>query len=82
MHECLRVFYDRLINGKDRIWLCDVIAEMLEKHFKERFGKVFAGFSHSEIKKGDTSPSILKYLVAGDFMIPGADPAQVISCIK
>lgn len=76
VHECLRVFYDRLINDKDRLWLCDIISEMLEKHFKERFGKVFSGFSHSEIKKGDTSPSILKYLMAGDFMIPGADPAQ------
>nr|AML30857.1 axonemal inner arm dynein heavy chain 1 [Marsilea vestita] len=75
VHECLRVFYDRLINDKDRTWLCDLIAEMLEKHFKERFVKVFAGFSHSEVKKGDVGPSMLKYLVAGDFMIPGAEPA-------
>lgn len=77
VHECLRIFYDRLINDKDRMWLCETLAEMLEKHFKERFGKVFSSFSHSEIKKGDASPGILKYLVAGDFMIPGADPAQV-----
>ncbi|KAH7442335.1 hypothetical protein KP509_03G083100 [Ceratopteris richardii] len=76
MHECLRVFYDRLINDKDRMWLCELLVEMLEKHFKERFGKVFSSFSHSEIKKGDASPGILKYLVAGDFMVPGADPAQ------
>lgn len=50
---------------------------MLEKHFRERFGKVYATFSHSEIKKGDISPAILTYVMAGDFMIPGADPALV-----
>ncbi|BFI29560.1 dynein axonemal heavy chain [Marchantia polymorpha subsp. ruderalis] len=73
-HECLRVFYDRLINDKDRLWFCELLAEQLEKHFRERFGKVYGTFSHSEVKKGDISPAILQYVMAGDFMIPGADP--------
>ncbi|KAL2633853.1 hypothetical protein R1flu_005332 [Riccia fluitans] len=73
-HECLRVFHDRLINDHDRLWFCELLAEQLEKHFRERFGKVYATFSHSEVKKGDISPAILQYVMAGDFMIPGAEP--------
>lgn len=76
-NECLRVFYDRLINDSDRDWFCNLLAEMLEKYFKERFGKVFTSFLSSEVKKGDQSPTNLKYLMAGDFMIPGAEPAIV-----
>ncbi|EFJ27757.1 hypothetical protein SELMODRAFT_94851 [Selaginella moellendorffii] len=75
-NECLRIFYDRLINDKDRDWFCELLAEMFEKHYKERYGKVFASFTHSEIKKGDSSPGNMKYFMAGDFMVPGADPAQ------
>eukprot|EP00898_Chlorokybus_atmophyticus_P008353 jgi/Chlat1/8519/Chrsp80S07812 len=72
-HECLRVFHDRLINDEDRAWFCSLISTMTEKHFKERFGKVFAGLGG----KGDIKPSeALKYLMAGDYMIPGAEPSQ------
>ncbi|KAL3693679.1 hypothetical protein R1sor_007330 [Riccia sorocarpa] len=77
-HECLRVFYDRLINDHDRLWFCQLLAEQVEKHFRDRFGKVYATFSHSEVKKGDISPAILQYVMAGDFMIPGAEPMVVI----
>lgn len=78
-NECLRVFYDRLISDQDRLWFCGMMGEVLEKQFKERFGKVFAGFSHSEVKKGEITPILLQYLMAGDFMIPGAEPALVRS---
>ena len=76
-NECLRVFYDRLINDQDRLWFCNLVGEMLEKHFKERFGKVYGGFTHSEVKKGDITPALLQYSMAGDFMVPGAEPTLV-----
>jgi dynein heavy chain len=61
------------------MWFCNQLAETMEKHFRERFGKVYATFTHSEIKKGDVTPVILSYVMAGDFMVPGADPALVFS---
>ncbi|XP_073385492.1 uncharacterized protein [Physcomitrium patens] len=74
-NECLRVFYDRLINDSDRMWFCNLVGDMVEKHFKERFSKVYATFVHSEVKRTDLTPALLQYHIAGDFMVPGAEPA-------
>jgi dynein heavy chain len=76
-NECFRVFYDRLINDFDRIWFCELVRDMLEKHFKERFTKVYANFIHSEVKRTEITPILLQYYMAGDFMVPGADPSIV-----
>lgn len=76
-NECLRVFYDRLINDSDRMWFCNLVGDMVEKHFKERFSKVYATFVHSEVKRTDLTPALLQYHIAGDFMVPGAEPALV-----
>ncbi|KAG0598749.1 hypothetical protein M758_12G097900 [Ceratodon purpureus] len=74
-NECLRVFYDRLINDFDRIWFCNLVGDMIEKHFKERFAKVYANFIHSEVKRTEITPTLLQYYMAGDFMVPGAEPS-------
>jgi len=76
-NECLRVFYDRLINDVDRLWFCNLIGDMIEKHFKERFAKVYSTFIHSEVKRTEITPPLLQYYMAGDFMVPGAEPAIV-----
>lgn len=34
VNECMRVFYDRLINDEDRAWLKNLIHELLAKNFK------------------------------------------------
>jgi len=78
-NECLRVFYDRLINDIDRLWFCNLIGDMIEKHFKERFAKVYSTFTHSEVKRTEITPPLLQYYMAGDFMVPGAEPA-IVSC--
>ena len=36
LHEVLRVFFDRLVDDTDRLWLGRTLAELTEKHFKER----------------------------------------------
>lgn len=35
-HEVLRVFYDRLIDDVDRLWIGTQLTELTEKHFKEK----------------------------------------------
>ena len=36
-NECLRVFYDRLTNDKDRGLVSDHLSELLQGHFQEQF---------------------------------------------
>ncbi|GBG81999.1 hypothetical protein CBR_g34179 [Chara braunii] len=74
-HECLRVFHDRLTNEDDREWFYKMLADMIEKHFKERFGKVFAPITRST-SRADTRGDALRYIMAGDFMKLGADNMQ------
>jgi dynein heavy chain len=38
--QVLRVFYDRLVDDADRLWMGGALSGVVEKHFKERFGKV------------------------------------------
>ncbi len=35
-HEVLRVFYDRLVDDQDRLWVGTQLTELTEKHFKEK----------------------------------------------
>jgi len=58
VHECRRVFSDRLINDHDRDWFETQIVDQLETRLK--------------LKKQDVLPGDL--LIFADFMIPGADP--------
>jgi hypothetical protein len=38
-HEVLRVFYDRLVDDGDRLWIGGQLGELAEKHFKEKVGE-------------------------------------------
>jgi len=40
-HENLRVFHDRLTDDPDRNWFREFMKEMVEKHFKGDFNKIF-----------------------------------------
>lgn len=41
VHEVFRVFYDRLVDDKDRSWLYELTKSILKDHFKESFDQVF-----------------------------------------
>jgi dynein heavy chain len=41
-HENVRIYSDRLINDQDREWFMDRLQELVPKHFKMEFNKVFA----------------------------------------
>lgn len=41
VHEVFRVYYDRLVDDKDRAWLYQLMNSVLKDHFKESFDQVF-----------------------------------------
>ncbi|KAF4737628.1 hypothetical protein FOZ63_016332, partial [Perkinsus olseni] len=40
MHECQRVFEDRLVNKPDRNWFFFLIKRLLDRHFKKQYDQV------------------------------------------
>ncbi|XP_069499778.1 dynein axonemal heavy chain 12 [Ambystoma mexicanum] len=66
VHEVLRVFYDRLVDDKDRAWVYNLLKEVVKDTFKESFDSVF------EHLKKENSPSLseedLRSLLFGDYM--------------
>lgn len=41
VHEVFRVYYDRLVDDKDRAWLYQLMNSIVKDHFKEPFDQVF-----------------------------------------
>ncbi|XP_073448349.1 dynein axonemal heavy chain 12 [Aquarana catesbeiana] len=67
VHEVLRVFYDRLVDDKDRSWLFNLIKDVVKEHFKDNFESVF-----EHLKQGNepTSEEEIRNLLFGDYMNP------------
>ncbi|KAF5833108.1 hypothetical protein DUNSADRAFT_10689 [Dunaliella salina] len=68
-HEVLRVFYDRLVDNDDRLWLGHQLSEIIKLHFKEKPERVF---SQDKLDENNTL-SALRGLMFGDFMVQGQD---------
>ncbi|GFR45764.1 hypothetical protein Agub_g7181 [Astrephomene gubernaculifera] len=73
-HEVLRVFYDRLVDDSDRVWMGQTLAGLVERHFKEKMNKVLSLDNTPGDIPPDTMVTALRSLIFADFMIPGADP--------
>lgn len=87
VHEVLRVFFDRLVDDPDRLWLGRLLMELTEKHFKERLSGLLGltattgGAAAARRSSGTGSSAVaddelltgLRGLMFGDFMVPGAD---------
>ena len=41
IHEVLRVFYDRLVDDKDRDWMIAYLKKMTKQYFKKDFDRLF-----------------------------------------
>ncbi|XP_060934159.1 dynein axonemal heavy chain 12-like [Limanda limanda] len=66
VHEVFRVYYDRLVDNKDRAWLYQLMNNILNDHFSEDFGQVFDNLKQgSELVEEDMSN-----LMFGDYMQP------------
>lgn len=47
VHEVYRVYYDRLVDDRDRAWLYQLMNDIVKTHFKESFERIF-----DHLKKG------------------------------
>ena len=64
----------RLVTDEDRVWVGTQVAELSEKHFREKISRVLG-----TDKTDDASLlNALRGLMFGDFMVPGADPKAYI----
>ena len=69
----MRVFYDRLIDDKDRLWLFNTVKGLLKDHFKESMDTVFEHLAN-ESKGGKLAEEDLRSLMFGDYMNPDLEP--------
>ncbi|KAI9530578.1 hypothetical protein NQZ68_000068 [Dissostichus eleginoides] len=66
VHEVFRVYYDRLVDDKDRAWLYQLMNGILKDHFKESFDQVF-----DHLKQGSRLvEEDMRNLLFGDYMDP------------
>ncbi|XP_051280505.1 dynein axonemal heavy chain 12 [Dicentrarchus labrax] len=66
VHEVFRVYYDRLVDDKDRAWLYQLMNSILKDHFKESFDQVF-----DHLKEGNKLvEEDMRNLLFGDYMDP------------
>jgi len=72
----MRVFYDRLIDDKDRLWLYDSIKLCVKDIFKENFDGVFEHLIPDERKVKQVNEEDLRSLMFGDFMNPDLETEE------
>ena len=73
VHEVMRVFYDRLIDDKDRQWLFSSVSANIKDQFKDTIDVVFEHLANGG-KGGKLTEGDLRSLMFGDYMNPDADP--------
>ncbi|PWA31711.1 hypothetical protein CCH79_00006705 [Gambusia affinis] len=66
VHEVFRVYYDRLVDDKDRAWLYELMYRIVKDHFRESFEQVF-----DHLKQGNSLvEDDMRNLLFGDYMEP------------
>ncbi|XP_068180564.1 dynein axonemal heavy chain 12 [Antennarius striatus] len=66
VHEVFRVYYDRLVDDKDRAWLYQLMKSIVKSHFHESFDQVF-----DHLRQGcKLVEEDMQNLLFGDYMNP------------
>ncbi|XP_051515044.1 dynein axonemal heavy chain 12-like [Myxocyprinus asiaticus] len=73
VHELYRVFYDRLVDDKDRAWLFTLISNIVKEQFKENFEIVF---EHLRNGNKPVCEEDMRNLLFGDYMTPDVDESE------
>ncbi|XP_029012096.1 dynein axonemal heavy chain 12 [Betta splendens] len=72
VHEVFRVYYDRLVDDKDRAWLYQLMKNIVKDHFKESFDQMF-----DHLKQGSKLvEEDMRNLLFGDYMKPDQEEDQ------
>ena len=69
----MRVFYDRLVDDKDRTWLFDTVSHLIKEHFKDTIDNVFEHLANGGQPGGKLEEGDLRSLMFGDYMNPDAE---------
>ena len=75
MHEVMRVFYDRLVDDKDREWLFTTVHRLIKEHFKDSMNDVFEHLANGG-QGGQVVEEDLRSLMFGDYMNPDLEPEE------
>ncbi|XP_071807320.1 dynein axonemal heavy chain 12-like isoform X1 [Asterias amurensis] len=75
VHEVFRVFYDRLVEDKDRLWLFDITKTLVKDIFKDSFDTVF---EHLAKEGKPVCEDDMRSLMFGDYMNVDAEPEDKI----
>ena len=70
VHEAMRVYYDRLVDDKDKSELFEVVRKTTQAKMKENFSDLFRSLRPDG---GDVTESDMRCLNYCDFMEPGED---------
>lgn len=76
--QVYRVYYDRLVDETDRLWLFDLLQNMVKKHFKEDFQSLFKHLATSGAKVVDDN---MRSLLFGDYTKPDAVRDLLHRCV-
>ena len=66
--QVYRVYYDRLVDVKDHVWLFELLQKMVKQHFKEDFSGVFRHLVKDG--GGKVTDDDMRSLMFGDYMKP------------
>jgi dynein heavy chain, axonemal len=66
LHECTRVFQDRLVNDEDRAWFENQLREELEAHLEASWDDI--------VDESQVDVNGKTRLMFCDFLVPGAEP--------
>ena len=69
VHEVYRVYYDRLVDARDRTWLFELLQKGVKQHFKDDFNSLFKHLAGGGSKVTDDD---MRSLLFGDYMNPDA----------
>ncbi|XP_071037846.1 dynein axonemal heavy chain 3 [Parasteatoda tepidariorum] len=68
VHEVYRVFYDRLVDDKDRQYFFEMLSKTTNLHFKQPLNKILAHLSEGTLEDSD-----IRNLFFGNYMYPEED---------
>ncbi|KAG2436335.1 hypothetical protein HXX76_006644 [Chlamydomonas incerta] len=74
-HEIQRVFYDRLVDDKDRSWFLAYLRTVMKEKLGAEFDKLFAHLRHAGAASPEVTIEDVRKCFFGDYMDPNDEPA-------